>query len=365
MAESEAVQQQNQRDNPGGAPPARVSSSDAEHLVVKRSLRARLASKPHIWFLLPALIAYGLLFVYPTIWAFKLSLFDWRGGSDIGSLNSLLSPAGVWHLITDWSGVPGLWGFVGLANFTELLHSPRFWNASLNSAKLFLFIFLFQNTVSLALALLLNRRSRMTHVYRAIIFLPVIMSAVATGIIWVMMLDPLIGAVNPFLRDIGLAGLQHEWQADPKYALLTVMIVQAWQANGMAVVLYLAGLQNVPEDLINAARVDGANRWRVFRDVTFPLLAPAFTIVTVMSFILIFRAFDLPYVLGGAQGAPDGHTLVIGVLIYGDAFGVSGFNAMSRMSYAIAEGLTLFIFLAGVSGLLLKALGRREEAVQS
>ncbi len=197
MAESEAVQQQNQRDNPGGAPPARVSSSGAEHLVVKRSLKARLASKPHIWFLLPALIVYGLLFVYPTIWAFKLSLFDWRGGTDIGSLNSLLSPAGVWHLITDWSGVPGLWGFVGLENFSELLRSPRFRNASLNSAKLFLFIFVFQNTVSLALALLLNRRSRMTHVYRAIIFLPVIMSAVATGIIWVLMLDPLIGASIP------------------------------------------------------------------------------------------------------------------------------------------------------------------------
>ena len=216
MAETEAVQQQDHHDIPGGSPPARVSSSDVEHLVPKRTLKARLASKPHVWFLLPALIAYGLLFVYPTIWAFKLSLFDWRGGTDIGSLNSLLSPAGVWHLITDWSGVPGLWGFVGLDNFAELLRSPRFRNASLNSAKLFLFIFIFQNTVSLALALLLNRRSRMTHVYRAIIFLPVIMSAVATGIIWVMMLDPLIGAVNPFLRDIGLAGLQREWQADPR-----------------------------------------------------------------------------------------------------------------------------------------------------
>lgn len=354
MAESEAV-----------SPQQRETPANVDQYVAKKSLKARLASKPHIWFLLPALIAYGLLFVYPTIWAFKLSLFNWRGGTDIGSLNSLFSLSGVWHLITDWSGVEGVWGFVGLDNFSELLRSPRFRNAALNSAKLFLFIFIFQNTISLGLAILLNRKSRMTHVYRAIIFLPVIMSAVATGIIWVMMLDPLIGAVNPMLRDIGLASLQREWQADPRYALLTVMVVQAWQANGMAVVLYLAGLQNVPDDLLDAARVDGASRWRVFRDVTFPLLAPAFTIVTVMSFILIFRAFDLPYVLGGAQGAPDGHTLVIGVLIYGDAFGVSGFNSMPRMSYAIAEGLTLFIFLAGVSGLLIKALGRREEAVQS
>ena len=146
---------------------------------------------------------------------------------------------------------------------------------------------------------------------------------------------------------------------------VVVYLVQFWQWNGMAVVLYLAGLQNVPEDLRDAALVDGANRWRVFRDVTFPMLAPAFTIVTVLSFILIFRAFDLIYVLGGRTGAPDGHTLVIGVLIYGDAFGTSSFNRCHEMSYAIAEGVTLFVFLAGVSGLLIKALGRREEAIQT
>ena len=86
-----------------------------------------------------------------------------------------------------------------------------------------------------------------------------------------------------------------------------VYLVQFWQWNGMAVVLYLAGLQNVPEDLRHAALIDGANRWRVFRDVTFPMLAPAFTIVTVLSFILIFRAFDLIYVLGGSVARPTAH----------------------------------------------------------
>lgn len=362
MANLEAAEQHVPRELPGGLPPARDSS---RHAVGSRSLMTRLGRKPYFWFLLPALLFYAVLFVYPTIWAFKLSLFDWKGGSDIGSLGSLMSFSGVWRLVSSWDGVSGVWGYVGLQNFREILRSHRFGEAALHSGQLFLFIFIFQNTISLALAVLLNRKSRMTHVYRAIIFLPVVMSAVATGIIWVLMLDPLIGAVNPFLADIGLGSLQREWQADPTYALWTVMVVQAWQSNGMAVVLYLAGLQSVPEDLLDAAKVDGANRWRVFRDVTFPLLAPAFSIVTVMSFILIFRAFDLPYVLGGAQGAPDGHTRVLGVLIYGDAFGVSGFNAAPRMSYAIAEGVTLFVFLAGFSFLLLKALGRREEAIQT
>ena len=293
---------------------------------------------PFLWFLLPALLAYGILFLYPTVRAFYLSLFDWTGRGAVD-------------------------GFVGLQNFGELVQSDRFWRAALHSAQLFAFIFVFQNTISLGLALLLNRRSPMTHVYRAIIFLPVIMSAVATGVIWVLMLDPIIGIVNPVLRDIGLGALQQEWQADPDWAMKTVMLVQAWQWNGMAVVLYLAGLQNVPDDLRNAALVDGARRWQVFRDITFPMLAPAFTVVTVLSFILIFRAFDLIYVLSGPQGAPDGATLVIGVLIYGDAFGTSGYNSQPRMSYAIAEGVTLFVFLAGVSALLVSQLGKREEAI--
>jgi raffinose/stachyose/melibiose transport system permease protein len=293
---------------------------------------------PYLWFILPALIAYAILFLYPTVRSFYLSLFDWTGRGPLGPMT-------------------------GLDNFRNLLQSDRFWQAASNSFQLFVFIFVFQNTVSLGLALMLNRRSLMTHIYRAIIFLPVIMSAVATGILWILMLDPIIGVVNPVLNDVGLGDWQRQWQADPGWALKTVMLVQAWQWNGMAVVLYLAGLQNVPEDLRHAALVDGARPWQVFRDVTFPMLAPAFTIVTVLSFILIFRAFDLIYVLGGPAGVPDGATLVLGVLIYSDAFGQGSFNNQARFSFAMAEGVTLFIFLAGISAVLIKVLGRREEAI--
>lgn len=302
--------------------------------------RRPLWVRPYFWFILPALIVYAILFLYPTIRSFYLSLYDWTGRGPLG---------------------PIVWG----KNFQDLLVSPRFWQAATNSLQLFIFIFIFQNTVSLGLAILLNRRTLMTHIYRAIIFLPVIMSAVATGIIWVLMLDPIIGIVNPVFRDIGLEAWQRNWQADPNWALKTVMIVQAWQWNGMAVVLYLAGLQNVPEDLRHAALVDGANPWQVFRDVTFPMLAPAFTIVTVLSFILIFRAFDLIYVLGGPAGVPDGATLVLGVLIYSDAFGQGSFNNQARFSLGMAEGVTLFVFLAAMSAVFITLLGRREQAIHS
>jgi raffinose/stachyose/melibiose transport system permease protein len=311
-------------------------SSSVSSATARRA--GRFWSQPWFWFVIPALLAYGILFLYPTIRSFYLSLFDWTGRGPLGPI--------VWT-----------------KNFQDLLASDRFWQAAGNSFKLFLFIFVFQNTVSLGLAIMLNRRTFMTHVYRAIIFLPVIMSAVATGILWVLMLDPIIGVVNPVLRDIGLADLQRDWQADPAWALKTVMVVQAWQWNGMAVVLYLAGLQNVPEDLRHAALIDGAKPWQVFRDVTFPMLAPAFTIVTVLSFILIFRAFDLIYVLGGPAGVPDGATLVMGVLIYSDAFGQGSFNSQARFSFAMAEGVTLFAFLAIISAVLITVLGRRERAI--
>ena len=299
-----------------------------------------LPNVPYLWFLLPGLLAYTVLFIYPTIRSFYLSLYDWSGRGPLGPI--------VWE-----------------QNFRNILHSDKFWQAAGNSFRLFVFIFIFQNTVSLGLAILLNRRGPATHFFRVIIFLPQIMSAVATGIVWIMMLDPIIGAVNPFLANIGLGSWQQQWQSDPDWALRTVMFVMAWQWNGMAVILYLAGLQNVPDDLRHAAMIDGAGRFRAFRDITFPMLAPAFTIVTVLSFILIFRAFDLIYILGGPAGVPDGHTLVLGVLIYSDAFGQGSFNSQARFSFAMAEGVTLFLFLATISGLLIWLLGRRESAVQS
>jgi raffinose/stachyose/melibiose transport system permease protein len=309
-----------------------------EGLAFPRPRRNFFARWPWFLFILPGFLAFLFIFVYPTLRAFYLSLYDWPG---YGPINK----------------------FVWFDNFVDVAHSAKFRQAAGNSAKLFIVIFILQNTISLGLAMMLNRRSRMTHIYRVIIFLPQIMSAVATGIIWILMFDPIIGVINPFLKNHGLGQFAHQWQSEPFWAMKVVYLVQFWQWNGMAVVLYLAGLQNVPEDLRNAAELDGASKWRVFRDVTFPMLAPAFTIVTALSFILIFRAFDLIYILGGSAGQPDGHTLVLGVQIYSDAFSTSGFSSATRLSYAISEGITLFVFLAGISWLLIKVLGKREEAI--
>ena len=290
----------------------------------------------HLWFALPALLVYGLFVIYPTLSAFWLSLYD-------------------------WSGFGGQMDFVGLDNFKEALTSPVVYRASWHNLLFFVAIFLFQNTVGLFLAVQLDARPRFVETYRAILFLPVIISLVATGFIWSLMLSPHIGFLNPLLKDLGLGFLARPWLSDTTWALPTVIIVQSWHLLGWAIVIYLAGLQNIPRELLEAAEIDGATSWQSFWRVSFPLLAPAFTSLTVLTFIQMFRVFDIVYVLAGPMGAPAGYTDVLGTLIYRTAFGASSINpASARLSYAIAISVIMFVVLGFCSALLLIWLRRRE-----
>ncbi len=290
----------------------------------------------HLWFVLPALLVYALFVLYPTVSAFWLSLYDWNG---IGIEKN----------------------FVGLDNFRQALASWDVYRAGGHNFTFFIAIFIFQNTVGLFLATQLDARPRLVEVYRAILFLPVIMSLVAVGFIWSLILSPHIGFLNPLLKDVGLGVLTRSWMSDTTWALPTVITVSAWHSLGWSIVIYLAGLQNVPQELTEAAKIDGATAWQSFQNVTFPLLAPAFTSLTVLTFIQIFRVFDIVYVLAGPQGAPVFSTDVLGTLIYRTAFSVVAQNpTASRMSYAIAISVILFIVLGFVSTLLLIVLRRRE-----
>jgi ABC-type sugar transport system permease subunit len=294
--------------------------------------------RPHVWFMLPAVLLYAGFFLLPTVGSYWLSLYNWDGIGPLGR-------------------------FAGLHNFSLVLHDHQFRDAALHNLWIFLVLFVITNTFSLAVAVLLDRKSRVRGIYRAIIFLPYVLSPLVTGFIWEIMLSPNIGAVNPMLRDLGLGSLQHAWLASPTYALPVLIAALAWQWNALATVIFMAGLQNVPPEMREAAVTDGASSWRVFRHVTLPYLAPAFTVVNVLLAIYAFRAFDLPYVIGGPLGAPNGATLVMGTKIYGDAFGRNGFTVQTQMSYAMAEGIFLFTLLGLVAAVMLLYLARRERRV--
>lgn len=290
------------------------------------------------WFVAPAVVLYAGFLLLPMVASVPLSLFDWSGAGPIRD-------------------------FVGLDNFTRALRDGQFRDAALHNLWLFVALFVFTNVVSLGLAILLDRRYALRGVYRAIIFLPYVFSTIAIGFVWQLVLSPSIGILNPALKAVGLDGLQHTWLADPKSALWVLVAAFAWQWNALATVTFLAGLQNVPTELREAARIDGARGWQVLRDVTLPSLAPAFTTVNVLLLIFAFRAFELAYVITGPVGAPGGATLLMGVDIYSNAFPGGTYGTTASLSYAMAQGVLLSITLGALAFGLLAYLTRRERRV--
>ena len=290
----------------------------------------------HLWFVLPGLAFFFAVMVGPAVFAFGVSL-------------------------TSWSGLGKDFTFVGLKNFQVALASWPFYRAAINNCIIFAWILTFQHTVGLFIAVQLNAKPRFMEFYRAVLFMPVIISLVSTGFIWTLMLSSNIGFINPVLKDLGLGVLARAWLSDQSTALPTVIAVTAWNSLGWSIVIYLAGLQNIPEELKQAAQIDGANSWQIFRRVVFPLLSPSFTALTVLTFIGTFRIFDVVYVLTGPLGSPNYRTDVLGTLIYRTAFGGSGFaNSDIRMSYAIAMSLIVFVAMVVVCWGLIKILRRRE-----
>jgi raffinose/stachyose/melibiose transport system permease protein len=295
--------------------------------------RQRRRSKlPAGRFLLPALLLYGLVFVVPFVGSLPLSFSNWNGISHFA--------------------------FNGLSNFKLLVTSSSFLEALKHNAIMVGAFFVLTNVVGLGLALLLNRRPAGYQVYRTLIFLPAILSLVATGFIWTVMLDPQIGVVNPALKAIGLGFFQPQWLASPRLALLTVIIVSWWQWGGVPMVIYGAGLKAIPAQLLDAAEVDGAVGFRRLRYVVLPLLRPAIVVTTILTFVTCFQSFAVTYVLEGVEGAPGGATDVVGTLIYRTAFGTGLFSSTANLGFSEANAVGVMVIL-GVGMFFLQLYFRR------
>jgi len=292
-----------------------------------------------VLFALPAVLVYGMFFILPVVQSFTLAFFEWSGLGPVGD-------------------------FVGAGNFAKLATDDAFLAAIAHSFIILGVLVLITNTFSLALASLLNRPLRFRGLFRAIIVLPYVLSPLVVGFIWVLILSPDIGLLNPALEAIGLGALQHAWLADPAFALPWIAVALAWQWNGLATLIFLTGFQDVRQDLLEAARLDGAHEFQVFRQVIVPQLAPAFTIANVLAAIFALRAFDLVYVIGGPLGAPAGSTTVISTIIFGTAFGRTSFSSDINMAYAMTQGVAQFLLVGVIAVGLLLYFGRRERNVR-
>ncbi|SDY42400.1 carbohydrate ABC transporter permease [Herbiconiux ginsengi] len=294
-----------------------------------------LSRRAGMVFVLPALILFVIFILYPLVTALSYSLFDWTGivRGDFSVLDNYVTI------------------------FTQLPYKDAIPNAFVHNILLFVGAMVFQNTIGLGLAVLLHRVRRFKRFFQTVYTLPYLVSPLVVGYLWSLMLSPLFGPVNAILKGVGLDALAQPWLGNPTTAIWVVVFVTAWQWVGFPVLLYGAALGGIPDEIDEAASLDGASSWQRFRDITGPLLLPAIGTVSVLTFIGAMEAFAIPYALGGSAGNPAGATDVLSLLFYRTAFESGSSNAIGTSS-AIATLLFLFIF--GVA-LLMTWLMRRAE----
>jgi raffinose/stachyose/melibiose transport system permease protein len=293
--------------------------------VAETSVKRRKPFPVHIVvFLAPAVIIYTLFMVYPLLDSLRLGLYA--------------------------PNEAGVETFVGFENYqrllTDQLWAPRLWGAIRNNIVFFLIHMLVQNPIGLLLAALLSSRIvKGRAIYRTLIFTPTILSVVLVGFIWRLILSPVWGISGDFFALLGIEN--QPWLGLESTALVTLSLISVWQYVGIPMMLFLAALISIPDELIEAARVDGATAWGVFWRIKFPLILPTVGIVAVLTFVGNFNAFDLIYTTQKAVAGPNYSTDILGTFFYRTFFGVQLQQGNPTMGAAIA-GVMFLIILMGV-----------------
>ena len=286
-------------------------------------------------FIVPAVAIFSIFYIYPFFEIFNLSLHEWNGIS----------------LIRE---------FVGLSNFQELMRDKVWWDSVGHAAYITLIALTFQNVLAFALALACDREIRAKKFYRVVFFIPPVLSEVVVGLIWQWILysgmqgGQHIGLLNYFLNQIGLPNLVHNWLSDPKTALTCIAIVHSWKGFGWGFIMLLAGLQTIDRQLYEAARVDGAGTWQMFKNVTIPMMLPVIMVVIILTILGSMQVFVLILSMVG-QGLVY-HTEVPVTRI------LASMTGTNRFGYACAQGVIFGLILVGVSFSLKKLSNKMKQA---
>lgn len=281
-------------------------------------------------FLAPAVAVYTAVMILPLFGTLQLSLFQDIENSRV---------------------------FVGLENFRRLLGDPRlsatFWNALSNNAWFFVVHMLVQNPIGILLAAILsNPRLRFRGIYRTAIFVPTILSFVIVGFVWKLILSPLWGVAPDLLELVGLKSVFKPWLGKEAYALTTLSLISVWQFVGIPMMLIYAALISIPEEILEAAECDGISGARQFWKIKLPLVLPSIGIISVLTFVGNFNAFDLIYVSQGALAGPNYATDILGTFLYRTFFGFQlqlgdphlGATIASMMFLVILLGVCIYLF---------------------
>jgi raffinose/stachyose/melibiose transport system permease protein len=290
--------------------------------------RRRGGVAPPWYFAAPALLVYALVMLYPAI-------------------------AGAGSAFTDWSGVGEQRSFVGLDNFKQLFHDDQAIGALRNTLLLTVAIVVVQNGIGLLLALGVHTTIKSRMALRVIFFAPVVVSPVMVSFLWKFVYNPAPDAgLNAALNAIGLGSLRQDWLGNPSLAIWSVAFTVIWQCAGYSMVIFLAGLEGVPQELHESAMVDGAGTVARFRHITWPLLAPAVTINTMLSTVGGLTLFT--QIIALTNGGPGYATDTLSTVLYKQAF------VYGKFGYSTAVALVLAIFVAAVSFIQIGYLRSRE-----
>ena len=277
-------------------------------------------------FLAPAVLVYTAVMIWPLFNTLRLALY---AAGDEGRV------------------------FAGLANFATLFGDPRwsgaFWNALGNNFWFFFIHMIVQNPIGIALAAILSHpRLRFAALYRSAIFIPTILSFVIVGFAWKLILSPIWGIAPGILDAVGLKALFAPWLGREDYALTTLALISVWQFVGIPMMLIYAALLSIPEEILEAGEIDGITGWSAFWRIKLPLILPSIGIISILTFVGNFNAFDLIYAAQGALAGPDFATDILGTFMYRTFFGFQLQLGDPHMGSAIATAMFVII-LIGVS----------------
>jgi multiple sugar transport system permease protein len=264
-------------------------------------------------FLLPALVGFIAFIIIPFVSSLILSF-------------------------TEWNFVSGLSGikFIGLNNFKELFNDPWFKSSFTNNVLFSITVVPISLILGLIIAAIIQKYVYASNLIKVMIFMPYISSVVAIAIVWMVMLQPSYGPVNQFLGSMGIINLP-KWLADIKWALPTLIIISIWQGIGYYVIIYIGGLNSIPKDLYESAKIDGATFWDKFFRISVPLVSPTTFFLAITGIIASFKVFDLISVL--TDGGPGTSTTVVAYYMYKTAF------RYQRMGYASAMASVVFLII--------------------
>ena len=278
-----------------------------------------------ILFCLPALLLYSIFVLYPAL-------------------------GGFWYSLTNWNGLNPTYSYVGLSNYKELLGDENFIQSLRFTTKYVIYMVVLQNFIALTIAIIIESLKKGKNILRTIFFFPNMISMIIGGFIWMFIFTK----VFPYLVDnIGLTLLDQSWIGNPQYSFYSILILSLWGSVGYLMIIYIAALQSIPTSLVEAARIDGANKLQVIWHVIRPLIMNSITIGIFISLSASFKVFDQVYALTG--GGPGRATQVVSLNIFMEAFAMR-----SRYGYASAKAIILFVTILLITGIQLMVMKRKE-----